>query len=90
MITSFFDTWALMDVFDNQRMQGQVNVKLGFQIIFCKARENVTYRSVVLSIPPIFKRQVIDDALKTNPGRQAIETALRLFAWWAGISQVVK
>ena len=49
----------------------------------------VIFRGVVLFIPTKLRPMVIAKAHDTNPGKNATETAVRMMAWWPGISQYV-
>ncbi|XP_075241565.1 uncharacterized protein LOC142336542 [Convolutriloba macropyga] len=49
----------------------------------------INFRGVVPFIPPKLRPMVIDEAHETHPGKNATETAVRMMAWWPGISQDV-
>ena len=49
----------------------------------------ITFRGVVPFIPPKLRPTVMAKAYETNPGKNETETAVRMMAWWPGISQGV-
>ena len=49
----------------------------------------INFRGVVPFIPPKLRPMVIAKAQETHPGKNATELAVRMMAWWPGISQDV-
>ena len=49
----------------------------------------IIFRGVVPLIPPKLRSKVMTKAHETHPGKNATETAVRMMAWWPGISQDV-
>ena len=49
----------------------------------------VIFRGVLPFIPPKQRHMVMAKAHETHPGKNATETAVRMMAWWPGISQDV-
>ena len=49
----------------------------------------IIFRGVVPFIPPKLRPMVMAKAHETHQGRNATETAVRMMAWWPGISQDV-
>ena len=49
----------------------------------------IIFRLVVPFIPPKLRPMVMTKAHETHPGKNATETAVRMMAWWPGISQDV-
>ena len=47
----------------------------------------IIIRGVVPFIPPKLRPMVMAKAHETHPGKNATETAVRMMAWWPGISQ---